>query len=81
MLQKILKVGNSLALTLPSEYVKKLKLKPGDVMRTHFDGNSKFFVAKPAKSVDSYDAALEFKQWAEKFLQEYKPLFKRLAKL
>ena len=35
--QKIIKVGNSLGITLPSKYVKALSIKPGDSVEVSMD--------------------------------------------
>ncbi len=39
-IQKILKVGNSLGVTLPSNLVKNLSLKPGDQVEVVYDLNN-----------------------------------------
>ncbi len=39
-IQKILKVGNSLGVTLPSNFVKNLSLKPGDQVEVIHDLNN-----------------------------------------
>ncbi len=40
MVKQLLKIGNSVALTLPSEEVARLKLKPGDKVEIYSDGRS-----------------------------------------
>ena len=40
MVKQLLKIGNSIAITIPSEEVAKLKLKPGDKVEIYSDGES-----------------------------------------
>ena len=35
--QKIIKVGNSIGITLPSKFVKALSVKPGDIVEVSMD--------------------------------------------
>jgi antitoxin component of MazEF toxin-antitoxin module len=52
--QKILKVGNSLGITLPSNLVKDLSLKPGDNVQVQRELNSSLTVS----FVDSHQLSL-----------------------
>jgi antitoxin component of MazEF toxin-antitoxin module len=40
MVKQLLKIGNSVALTIPAEEVAKLRLKPGDQVEIYSDGES-----------------------------------------
>lgn len=40
MQKRLIKLGNSCALTLPAEEVARLKLKPGDQVEVSSDGNA-----------------------------------------
>jgi antitoxin component of MazEF toxin-antitoxin module len=40
MVKQLLKIGNSVAITIPSEEVAKLRLKPGDQVEIFSDGES-----------------------------------------
>lgn len=40
MVRQLLKIGNSVALTLPPEETTRLKLKPGDKVEIYSDGHS-----------------------------------------
>lgn len=40
MVKQLLKIGNSVAVTIPAEEVAKLKLKPGDKVEFYSDGQS-----------------------------------------
>lgn len=52
--QKILKVGNSLGITLPSNLVKDLSLKPGDQVEVERELNNSLVVS----FVDSHQLSL-----------------------
>lgn len=52
--QKILKVGNSLGITLPSNLVKDLSLKPGDTVNVERELNNTLVV----NFVDSHQLSL-----------------------
>jgi len=52
--QKILKVGNSLGITLPSNLVKDLSLKPGDQVEVERELNNSLIV----NFVDSHQLSL-----------------------
>lgn len=57
-IQKILKVGNSLGVTLPANFVKNLSLKPGDSVEVVQDvGNSLNFTF-----IDSHQLSLGLNQ-------------------
>jgi len=46
VIRKVIRVGDSVAITLPKEYVDRMGLKPGDKVRITLNG---FFVIKPVK--------------------------------
>ncbi len=52
--QKILKVGNSLGITLPSNLVKDLSLKPGDQVEVERELNNSLIV----NFIDSHQLSL-----------------------
>jgi antitoxin component of MazEF toxin-antitoxin module len=52
--QKILKVGNSLGITLPSNLVKDLSLKPGDQVNVEREINNSLII----NFVDSHQLSL-----------------------
>lgn len=61
-IQKILKVGNSLGVTLPANFVKNLSLKPGDSVEvTQEIGNSLTF-----NFIDSHQLSLGLNQPARR---------------
>jgi len=61
-IQKILKVGNSLGVTLPSSFVKNLSLKPGDAVEVFQEtGDSLNLVF-----IDSHQLSLGLNQLARR---------------
>jgi len=57
-IQKILKVGNSLGVTLPSNFVKNLSLKPGDSVEVTQDTGNELNLA----FIDSHQLSLGLNQ-------------------
>lgn len=78
MLQKIIKVGNSYAFTIPSSFVKEIGLKVGDLLNIETDPEeSKLTLTKTqANPVETQ----EVKEWLEKFNKKYKKGLTELAK-
>jgi len=79
MLQKIIKVGNSYAFTIPSSFVKELGLKAGEQLHVEVDmelGRLTYNKAKPEKKADTP----EVKEWLESFNKKYKKGLTELAK-
>lgn len=81
MLQKIIQVGNSLAVTIPSSFAKEIKLKAGQKVMVDGDADSAMLTIqssiKPAR-----DAGItpEFLSWLKKFNNKYKDALTELAK-
>jgi putative addiction module antidote len=80
MAQKIIKVGNSLAVTIPRGFVKKAGWKAGD--EVVFEGDSDMGVMLLKDKSSAYNAKLtpEFKEWLDDFTEKNKDLLKELAK-
>lgn len=57
-IQKILKVGNSLGVTLPSNFVKNLSLKPGDAVEVLQEGGDSLNLV----FIDSHQLSLGLNQ-------------------
>lgn len=81
MTQKIIKVGNSVALTLPKEFVQEANLHEGDVMEVETNANLKVFFARPQNGGTKTSLTPEFKDWLDNFIKEYKPVLDELAHL
>jgi len=79
--QKIIKVGNSAAITIPKEFLDESGLKVGDEIAVEANGKLKSIYAKPQKMSDQAALTPEFKEWLDKFTEEYKPILKKLANI
>jgi AbrB family looped-hinge helix DNA binding protein len=72
MIQKVLKVGSSAAVTIPKKALKELGLKPGDSVSLSIDAGR--VVIQPDIAVDAETVA-----WARKFIERYRPALNALA--
>ncbi len=81
MLQKIIQVGNSLAVTIPSSFVKEVKLRAGQRVTVDGDPNLAILTIQSAKKL-SRDVGItpEFLSWLKKFNNKYKSALTELAK-
>lgn len=82
MLQKIIQVGNSAAVTIPREIFNQLKLKVGGQVLIDFDTEENVLRINPrVKKTQKAKTSLkpEFVAWADKFIEDNKELFKTLA--
>lgn len=79
MQQKVIKVGNSLAITLPSSFVKERKLKAGQ--KVYVDSNPEADLVQLRTSDKNIPAITpEFYDWLKKFNAKYKDALTELAK-
>ncbi len=78
MQQKIIKVGNSLALTIPSSFVKERKLKPGQKVFIHIDADrDMIFIRSKKRGVSGITP--EFKKWLDMFIDSHAYTLRQLA--
>jgi len=75
MTQKVLKVGSSMAVTLPKKSLQELGIKAGDEVRVDVDFKKKRVIVEPASHVDP-----ELLEWTKKFIERYRPALEALAK-
>jgi len=75
MMQKLLKVGSSAAVTIPKKSLKELGLEIGDSVSLDIDVKAKQVVIKPALQVDT-----ELIEWTDAFIKQYRTALKQLAK-
>lgn len=82
MLQKIIQVGNSYAITIPKDFVREAKLKSGQKMRVDVDIDSETLSVQPMERPSLQKGSLtpEFLSWLKKFNARYKDALKELAK-
>ena len=77
MTQKVLKVGSSAAMTISKESLKKLRLKIGDELEVETKADM-MIVRSAKKAVTRRDD--EIITWTKKFIEQYRPALKALAK-
>ena len=80
-MQKIIKVGNSAALTLPRDFLVEAGLRIGDEMAVETNAKMKMFLAKPKEQAAQKTLTPEFKNWLDDFIKEYRPVLKKLARM
>ncbi len=76
MIQKVLKVGDSAAVTIPKQSLKGLGLKIGDRVRVEIDEQKRKVLIEP--EVARIDK--ELMGWTQKFIKRYRPALEALAK-
>ncbi|MDO8609315.1 MAG: AbrB/MazE/SpoVT family DNA-binding domain-containing protein, partial [bacterium] len=69
--QKIIKVGNSLAITLPAAYVKEGKIKAGDIVHIEHNAKYKTMYVKPENASGSSKLTPEFFDWLDNTSKKY----------
>jgi antitoxin component of MazEF toxin-antitoxin module len=93
--QKVIKVGNSLAVTLDKEFAKQTGLQVGDSVASAYSvdkgvvsmAKSKKGVSKKTSSNTEREAYVsskitpELKDWTEKFISDYQEALEKLANL
>jgi antitoxin component of MazEF toxin-antitoxin module len=82
MLQKIIQVGNSYAVTIPKDFVREAKLKSGQTIRVETDIDFATLTVQPLRASRAERGSLtpEFLSWLKKFNAKYKYALKELAK-
>ena len=80
MRQKIIKVGNSAAVTIPKKFLKKIGWKVGDeVLFEEKSEDNKFIVRDADIEEKPSGITPEFKQWLDDVSVKYKDAIKELA--
>lgn len=79
--QKVIKVGNSLAVTLPAGFVREGNLKPGDELLVEAFPQYQYAIIKTKKTTLKSRLTPEFFNWLEKITKENEELIKELAEL
>ena len=78
MIQKIIKVGNSAALIIPSEFLKATGLRIGDLLDVAYNTKLKMIIARPHNPKSRKFLSPEFLDWLDTFLEEYRPVLNKL---
>ena len=75
MIQKVLRVGSSAAVTIPKKSLRELGLKIGDSVTLTVDRIQKSVLVEPTVAVDA-----ELVSWTKGFIEKYRPALKALSK-
>lgn len=78
--QKIIRVGNSLAVTLPASFVKEGNIKAGAEVIVEQNAQYKTLYVKPVSAKQTSKLTPEFFEWLENISKEYKDVIKELAR-
>ena len=81
MLQKIIRVGNSLAVTLPRQFTDEAKYKAGDVVHVETNASIKSIYVRPSSANQSPGLTPEFKTWLDDVIKNEADIIKSLAKV
>ena len=76
MIQKVLKVGSSAAVTIPKGSLKELGLAIGDQVNVIVDKKSKRMVIEAVAN----DVDREVLDWTDSFIKRYRPALDALSK-
>lgn len=79
MEQKVIKIGNSLGITLPRHFVKGRKLKAGQIIYVSADPDLDMLLIRTTHKAIA-NITPEFKQWLYDFTERYRDAFRELAK-
>lgn len=81
MLSKIFKIGNSLAVSLPSESIQAIGLQEGSEISLIVDVKQGRIVIEPVPfQLTDVDVDIAFAQQLDAFIVEYRPALKELAR-
>lgn len=77
--QKVVKVGNSLAITLPAKFVQEAGFIPGNTVLVETNAKYKTVYVQPAKTKTKASLTPEFYEWLNEFTEKNKDLLQKLA--
>ncbi|MBI1961203.1 MAG: AbrB/MazE/SpoVT family DNA-binding domain-containing protein [Parcubacteria group bacterium] len=76
MVQKVIKVGSSAAITISKQAIKDLGVSVGDSVRTTIDSKRRRLYMEPASAAISEETL----DWTKRFIDRYRPALEALAK-
>ncbi len=79
MIQKVIQVGNSLAITIPTTFIKRALYKKGQEVVVETDDASGMLLMKPNRGKNSMSLTPEFYEWLENVSEKYEDVIKELA--
>ncbi len=81
MIQRIIKIGKDLVVTLPENIVERLQLTEGDGVSLSVDSGKNRILIQPVEhSPDLEDIDQEFATQVSEFIKDCKPALEELAK-
>lgn len=80
-LQKIIKVGNSLAVTIPKDMLDRVHYKAGQMVVLESDNELGVLLVKPKSLMKNKMANPEFKDWLDEFTEKNAKLLKKLSNI
>lgn len=79
MEQKIIQVGNSLAITLPARFIRETGWKAGDLIAVEHDAGKKIAVITSKDQKEKAHLTPEFFQWLEETSKKYEAVIVELS--
>lgn len=79
MIQKIIKVGNSAAITIPKEFLREAHIRIGEEIAVETYPRAKTLLVKPKEQDGKMVLTPEFYQWLEAISEKYEDVIKELA--
>ena len=81
MIQKIIKVGNSAAITIPKDFLNGTGFKIGDEIKVEADTVAKMMIIKSPKQGDYRSLTPEFFKWLKDISEKHEDTIKALARV
>ncbi|NCN03516.1 MAG: AbrB/MazE/SpoVT family DNA-binding domain-containing protein [Candidatus Pacebacteria bacterium] len=81
MIQKVIQVGNSLALTIPKSFIDKTGYKAGDEVFVHQEPKSKSLIITSKEHGEKMKVSPELLSWINEIEEKYTETIKELAKI
>lgn len=78
--QKLYKNGNSVVVTIPTEYLKDLNLRDGSEVIMEQDESGSLVISRKSAKKTNKKITPEFYDWLESFNKKYAPALKELAR-
>lgn len=81
MKQKLYRNGNSVAVTIPKNYLQAMELNDSSEVVVDYDAQAQSIIITPEKKLTKQSTVTpKFLSWLESFNKQYAPAFKELAK-
>ncbi len=81
MIQKIINVGNSLAVVLPKQFTKEAKYRAGDTIDVETNAVLRAAYVRPIADATMPGLTPEFKQWLDEISEKEADIIKALARV